>query len=654
MIKLEKIIGLTSLSNASLVSTRSNSDTFYAAGNCVVRYNVDDNTQKSFYRASNTVACLAVSLDGRYLAAGESGPNPNIFVWNVSSGAQHYINSSHKHGIGCIAFSPDSQYLVSAGFKHDKQLILWDWESQRKLSVQKLGNKVNSMCFNYDGSFFVTCGDRHLKWWYLTCSTVADGSLDVTGKAASILEAHKDAVFMDIKIGIDNYVYCATSTGLLCAFNETRYMKMWVQLESRVSYSVALLENGGADISKNMVIIGCSDGCISVFSAKTLSHIANLPLPEPSMGSFNKPGAVLAMCIAPSNKKKVISDTVNHRLVVVYGDRSMFIWNISDIHDVFHHRSFFYHSACIWDVQFLCSNIQEESIFPRGTFVTCSADSTIRIWNDNPAVHKSPPRRVSSGAVSDQAPREMLHMLYITPSATTSEGSSQHMSDQSTSSTSSLTRTIADVATGLTRSLTNPRSGIPDLEIPDRPQIRSAPRALAVHPSGRQLTCGDRSGMLRVFDLATMEQKHCTQAHTAELLTLHYSPYMTAPTARSEELDDNVTRRGVESGKGSEGGEQIVLLASAGRDRLVHVFNASNEYRLVSTLDNHKSPVTAVKFTSDGRKLLSCSADKTMAFSAVSGTDIELLRTVQTPHGTINGLAIDASNRFAVASGQVQ
>ena len=160
--------------------------------------------------------------------------------------------------------------------------------------------------------------------------------------------------------------------------------------------------------------------------------------------------------------------------------------------------------------------------------------------------------------------------------------------------------------------------------------------------------------MLRVFDLATMEQKHSTQAHTAELLTLHYSPYISAPGVRSEELDDNATRRGPEKAKGSEGGEQIVLLASAGRDRLVHVFNASNEYRLVSTLDNHKSPVTAVKFTSDGRKLLSCSADKTMAFSAVSGTDIELLRTVQTPHGTINGLAIDASNRFAVASGQVE
>jgi WD40 repeat protein len=254
-----------------------------------VRYNVDDNLQRSFYRVSNAVSCLAVSFDGKYLAVGERCQSPSITVWNITTGVQVTVNSTHKHGISSLAFSPDSQYLVSAGFKHDKQLILWDWEAARKLCVQKLGNKVNSMTFNYDGSFFVTCGDRHLKWWYLTTGKNADGSIDITGKAASILEAHKNAVFMDIKIGIDNSVYCATSTGLLCAFNDTRYMKMWVQLESRVSYSIALLENAGADICQNIVIVGSSEGYIRAYSAKDLRYIATLPLPEPSMGSFSKP-----------------------------------------------------------------------------------------------------------------------------------------------------------------------------------------------------------------------------------------------------------------------------------------------------------------------------------------------------------------------------
>jgi WD40 repeat protein len=38
------------------------------------------------------------------------------------------------------------------------------------------------------------------------------------------------------------------------------------------------------------------------------------------------------------------------------------------------------------------------------------------------------------------------------------------------------------------------------------------------------------------------------------------------------------------------------LLASASRDRLVHVFNASADYGFVTTLDDHSSSITAVRF----------------------------------------------------------
>lgn len=646
MLKLEKIIGLTSLSNASITASRGSSDTFYAAGNCVVRYNVDENVQKTFYRASEAVSCLAVSVDGRFLAAGERGQHPSIFIWNITTGEQFLLKSTHKHGIGCLAFSPDSQHLVSAGFKHDKQLIVWDWEAQIKICSHKLGNKVNSVCFNHDGSFFVTCGDRHLKWWYLTAGNSAGSSLEVTGKAASILEAHKNAVFMDVKIGIDNFVYCATSTGLLCAFNETRYMKMWVQLESNVSYSVALLEIGGSDVSENIVIVGCSEGHIRAFSAKNLQYIATLPLPEPPTGSVMKPAAALAICTVSPNRKKMPSNPGSRKLAAVYGDRSLFIWDVSDITNATHHRSFFYHTACIWDVQFVSSPFQNNSAFPKGAFVTCSADGSIRLWNDDQNSQTKSPRKTTAAA--DQSQREMIQMLQVTPPSC-SEESSQHNTENSTGSTSSLTRTIADVATGLTRTLTDPCIGIPDLEIPDRPQTPTAPRALAVHPSGRELVCGDRAGLLRVIDLDSMAQRHSIQAHAAELLTVHYSPVMSLQ-GDGEWVADSMSSE-YEQRKESQ---SIVLLASAGRDRLVHVFNASDEYSIVRTLDHHTSPVTAVKFTPDGKRLLSCSADKSMAFSTVCGTDIECGKTVQTPHGTVNGLAVEASNKFAVSSGQVK
>ncbi|CAM9980028.1 unnamed protein product, partial [Sphacelaria rigidula] len=65
-------------------------------------------------------------------------------------------------------------------------------------------------------------------------------------------------------------------------------------------------------------------------------------------------------------------------------------------------------------------------------------------------------------------------------------------------------------------------------------------------------------------------------AHDAEILCLAFSPVLGNPA--------------------------LVLLASASRDRLVHVFDAASCYPLLKTLDNHSSSVTAVKFSRDGKR----------------------------------------------------
>lgn len=60
----------------------------------------------------------------------------------------------------------------------------------------------------------------------------------------------------------------------------------------------------------------------------------------------------------------------------------------------------------------------------------------------------------------------------------------------------------------------------------------------------------------------------------------------------------------------------VNLLATASRDRLLHVFDVENGYRLIQTLDDHSSAITAIKFVQlDGQLLmLSCGADKSLLF----------------------------------------
>ncbi|XP_074990528.1 WD repeat-containing protein 62 isoform X2 [Calonectris borealis] len=59
----------------------------------------------------------------------------------------------------------------------------------------------------------------------------------------------------------------------------------------------------------------------------------------------------------------------------------------------------------------------------------------------------------------------------------------------------------------------------------------------------------------------------------------------------------------------------VALLASASRDRLIHVLNVDKNYKLEQTLDDHSSAITAVKFAGNGDvQLISCGADKSIYF----------------------------------------
>lgn len=40
----------------------------------------------------------------------------------------------------------------------------------------------------------------------------------------------------------------------------------------------------------------------------------------------------------------------------------------------------------------------------------------------------------------------------------------------------------------------------------------------------------------------------------------------------------------------------LQLLATASRDRLIHILDAGRDYSLVQTLDEHSSSITAVRF----------------------------------------------------------
>ena len=134
VLELSRVLGLTTLHGSTFVSSPVSDHIFYAAGSIAVRYSPIDNEQKGFYSSGGkAISSLAISDDGRYLAIGERGHLPTIVIWDLMKQQKIHSLTGHKHGISCLAFSPNGKYLVSTGFKADKQLILWENDTGRKL-----------------------------------------------------------------------------------------------------------------------------------------------------------------------------------------------------------------------------------------------------------------------------------------------------------------------------------------------------------------------------------------------------------------------------------------------------------------------------------------------------------------------------------------
>ncbi|XP_015117371.1 mitogen-activated protein kinase-binding protein 1 isoform X2 [Diachasma alloeum] len=566
-IKLERVLGVTVSSNAALDCDRTSDLVAYPAGCTVILFNPRKNTQTHVLNGCRkTVTSLALSGDGRLLATGECGHTPNVRVWDISD-PQNAIQiaefPSHKYGINCVAFSPSNKYVVSVGSQHDMIVNVWDWRNNVKVASNKVSSKVKAVSFAESGNYFVTVGNRHVKFWYLEYCRNAkyQEPVPLMGRSA-ILGEQRNNDFVDVACGcgeMADSTYAITKTGLLCEFNNRRLLDKWVELRTSSANCIA--------VGEKFIFIGCAEAIIRCFSPTTLQFITTLPRTHYLGVDVAQGLSIDHMSQHPSNARypdavALAFDEQNNKLTCVYNDHSIYVWDIRDIRRVGKSQSFLYHSACIWGVEVYPNGNESINSMPPGSFVTCSSDDTIRIWNlqkDLPPDDTLYSRNIYSN--------ELLKVLYVDPELT-------YLKDLDLA---------AAGTTDKSDSSYDSRNGV---------------RSIRISPDGRHLASGDRCGNIRIHDVSTLDETCVIEAHDAEVLCLEYSKYTKFPS--------DLPR----------------LLASASRDRLIHVFNVDKGYDFLQTLDDHSSSITAVRFfnQSDKLQMVSCGADKSIIFRQLQGT----------------------------------
>ncbi|XP_042372494.1 mitogen-activated protein kinase-binding protein 1-like, partial [Plectropomus leopardus] len=144
------------------------------------------------------------------------------------------------------------------------------------IASNKVSSRVSAVSFSQDNSYFVTAGNRHVKFWYLDASKErrVNSTVPLIGRSG-LLGDHKNSVFSGVACGrglMAASTYCITSSGLLCLFNSSRQLEAWVNLKTSSASCVV--------VSEDFIFCGCADGAVRVFSPSNLQYITTLPRPH--------------------------------------------------------------------------------------------------------------------------------------------------------------------------------------------------------------------------------------------------------------------------------------------------------------------------------------------------------------------------------------
>ncbi|KAG8560991.1 hypothetical protein GDO81_015205 [Engystomops pustulosus] len=591
-VTLEKVLGITVSAGRSLSCDPKTGLVAYPAGCVVVLLNPRKNKQHHILNSSRkTITALAFSPDGKFLVTGESGHMPAVRVWDVAERTQVAELQEHKYGVACVAFSPSSKYIVSVGYQHDMIVNVWSWKKNVVVAANKVSSKVTAVSFSEDSSYFVTAGNRHVKFWYLdeAKSSKVNSTIPLLGRSGLLGELRNN-FFTDVACGKGkkaSSTFCITSSGLLCEFNDRRLLDKWVELRTTMASCII--------VNQDYIFCGCADGTVRIFNPNNLHFLSTMPKPHRlgvDIATVTEASRLFSNAADAKYPDTVgmTFDSTNQWLSCVYNDHSLYVWDIKDLKKVGKVYSALYHSSCVWSAEVYPEmKDSNQACLPPNSFITCSSDSTIRLWNmETSNIHGTALHR-------NILSNDLMKIILI-------DGNTQALLDTDCN------------CTGLVDKV--------DMQTLDN---KVGIRSVCVSPNGQHLASGDRTGTLRVHELQSLAELLKVEAHDSEILCLEYSKPETG----------------------------MNLLASASRDRLIHVLDASKDYSLQQTLDDHSSSITAVKFAAnDGKmRMISCGADKSIYFRTAEQTVEGSVHFTRTHHivrkTTLYDMDVDPSLKYA-------
>ncbi|XP_072381672.1 mitogen-activated protein kinase-binding protein 1 isoform X9 [Diabrotica undecimpunctata] len=560
-IKLEKVLGVTVSSNAALTCD-NNGLIAYPAGCTVVFFNTRTEQQSHIINTSRkTITSLAFSACGRYIVTGECGHQPAVRVWDLQSDPQ----SGHP------GLAPQPQQVA-------------------EFLVHKFG--INCVAFSPTGKYVVSIGTQHdmiVNVWDWK-SNIKVASNKVSTKVKAIAFAENGSYFVTVGNRHVKFWYLE--------YGNAKY-KDTVPLMGRSAILGDQRNNYFCDVACGKA--DCADSTYVITRSGLLCEFNNRRLLDKWVELRTTSANCIAVgekyifvgcaegiirCFDPTTLKFVTTLPRNHYLGVdvslgtsiqhmatppqdaKYPDTVAITFDETNnkLTSVYND-----HSIYVWDV----FNIQR--VGKSFSFLYHSAC----IWGVEMAPPNSP---LPPGSFLTCSSDDTIRVWTLDK---INENSSKGIYQPNIYSNELLRVVYVDRDLSFIKDLDI--SGTTEKQENTSYDGRNGVRCIRISPDGKHLASGDRAGNIRIHDLSSMREDCKIEAHDAEVLCLEYSD------------------------------TSLNLMASASRDRLIHVFDMKDGYEFLQTLDDHSSSITAVRFLHHGgnTQMISCGADKSLIFRSL-------------------------------------
>lgn len=263
--ELEHSIGFGGAVKCSLWLHPGGEHVVYAQGGNVLVASLLDAHDQAFLRGhDDQVTCLAMSSSGRFIVSGQRGDNADVIVWDFESRRIMYRLQEHDVGVQIVTLSADERFLLSVGM--DKKMVVYDMHTG--CIVAKHSGLKHTTCACWGGRKrdnkrrqttayqLAMGGDAQLTFWELD---PMEGRLT----AAECTLGNQVRNFSALAFSADEeYLFAGSTSSDFSA----------VHVKHRVLHSTTACGSGGVATmlamptpSGDRIIVGCGDGAISVF-----------------------------------------------------------------------------------------------------------------------------------------------------------------------------------------------------------------------------------------------------------------------------------------------------------------------------------------------------------------------------------------------------